>query len=45
MAAWNAAHQTNRHGADVRLSVLIASINDVKIEISERQRTFVRGTR
>jgi hypothetical protein len=42
MAAWNAAHQTNRREAGVRISVLISSINGVKIEISERQRTFVK---
>ena len=34
IAAWNAAHQTNRREADVRLSVLVARIDCVEIELS-----------
>ena len=43
--AWNAVQQTNRREAGVRLSVLVTGIGCVEIEISERQRTFVRGAR
>jgi hypothetical protein len=32
MAVWNAAHQTNRREADVRLSVIANRIDGVKIE-------------
>jgi hypothetical protein len=38
-------HQTSRRGAGVRLSVLTTRIDGVEIDKSERQRTFVRGTR
>ena len=42
IAAWNAVQQTNRREADARIRVLTTGIDDVEIEISERQRTFVR---
>ena len=42
IAAWNAVQQTNRREADVRIRVLTTGIDDVEIETSERQRTFVR---
>ena len=45
IAAWNAVQQTNRREAGARIRVLTTGIDDVEIEISERQRTFVRGAR
>jgi hypothetical protein len=42
IAAWNAAQQTNRREAGARIRVLTTGIDDVEIEISERQRTFAR---
>jgi hypothetical protein len=45
IAAWNAVQQTNRREADARIRVLTTEIDCVGIEISERQRTFVRGER
>jgi hypothetical protein len=42
--AWNAVQQTNRREAGVRLSALVTGIDCLEIEISERQRIFVRGT-
>ena len=40
--AWNAVHQTKRREADVRISVLVARIDDVETVECELQRTFVR---
>jgi hypothetical protein len=39
IAAWNAVQQTNRLEAGARIRVLTTGIDDVEIEISERQRT------
>ena len=43
--AWNSVQKTNRREANVRISVLVTEIDCVEIEISVRQRTFVRGAR
>jgi hypothetical protein len=38
IAVWNAVHQTNRREADVRISVLVARIDCVEIELSNAER-------
>ena len=38
IAAWNDVHQTKRRGADVRISVLVARIDCVEIELSNAER-------